>query len=351
MIPFDELTKLGKIRRFRRLAKAALDTYGMADARFRFVRLAGNAVFRVFASNPGPVRMENEPFERGQYLLRIHDRSEQATDAVKLEMEWLSAIRRDAGLAVPEPVAAPDGRLLIQVSLPGIPAKRDCTLLRWVKGRFVRKEAHPRHFRAQGCLMAQLHNHAEQWRSPHGLIKRRFDPDGLFRDDAGAGLPNSEAWSLLPDTYRKPFEKVARETTQVMEKLGTGAEVYGLIHGDCGIDANVLFWNGEARMIDFDGSGFGYYAYDLSLALEHCWKDAAYPGYREALLDGYAEFRSLPDDQLKRLDLFLAAFYVYMGLWTAALDRVYPDSPNGPYRRRRWLQRGLEFIAPRIARF
>ncbi len=344
MKPFDELTRPGKIRRLRRLAEAALEVYGFAGARLKFITLAGNAVFRVFAPKSETNLLEDGPFVNDQYLLRIHDRREQATDAIELEMEWLTAIRRDAGLPVPEPVHTPDGKLLIKVSISRIPDKRDVTLLRWMKGRFMRNNIRPHHFKAQGRLMAQLHNHAEHWQAPPGLTKRRFDPDGLFKDDAGAGLPNSEAWALLPENYLKPFKVVARKITQVMKALGKGPGVYGLIHGDCGVDANVLFHKGEARIIDFDGSGFGYYAYDLSLALEHCWDDKEYVRYRDALLDGYAEFRTGVDKQLKHMHLFLAAFYVYMGLWTVAVEKVYPDAPGHPQRRQRWLERGLRYI-------
>ncbi|UCD95540.1 MAG: phosphotransferase, partial [Candidatus Zixiibacteriota bacterium] len=319
MKPFDELTRLGKVRRFRQLAKEALKAYGLADADFKLARFAGNAVFLVIASNVGHIKTDDGLYEKDRYLLRIHDRSEQPTDAIGLEMEWLAAIRRDTGLPVPEPVPTPEGKLLAQISIPGIPEERNCTLLRWVKGRFITSGIRPHHFRAQGRLMAQLHNHAAHWRPPKNLTKRRFDWIGLFRDDAGAGLPNSKAWPLLPHQYREPFEIVARKTKHVMDELGKSTDVYGLIHGDCGVDANVLFWRGEARAIDFDGSGFGYYVYDLTLTLEHCWEEAAYPQYRGALLDGYAEFRVVPEEQLKHMNLFLATFYVYMSLWTAAL--------------------------------
>jgi Ser/Thr protein kinase RdoA (MazF antagonist) len=348
---FDDLTGPGKIRRFRRLAEAALDVYGLATSRFKFITLAGNAVFRVFAPDPRAGISENEPFVRDQYLLRIHDPREQATDAIRLEMEWLTAIRRDTGLPVPEPVFTPDGRPLIKVSTPGIPEKRDVTILRWMKGQFMGNNIRPYHFKAQGRLMAQLHNHAEIWHSPSGLAKRRFDPEGLFKDDAGAGLPNSEAWVLMPQKYSRSFEVVARKTTRVMNKLGKGPGVYGLIHGDCGVDANVLFHKGEARAIDFDGSGFGYYAYDLTLALEHCWDDGEYLRYRDALLEGYAEFRTGVDTQLKHMDLFLAAFYVYMGLWTIAMEKVRPDAPGHLQRRNRWLERGLQYIKSHLTCF
>ncbi|UCC79124.1 MAG: phosphotransferase [Candidatus Zixiibacteriota bacterium] len=329
------------------MAEAALEVYGFAEARLKFITLAGNAVYRVFASNSETDVSENDPFVKDQYLLRIHDCREQDTDAIELEMEWLTAIRRDAGLPVPEPVFTADRKLLIKVSVPGIPDKRDVTLLRWIKGRFMGNNIRPNHFKAQGRLMAQLHNHAQHWQPPPGLTKRRFNPDGLFKDDAGAGFPNSEAWALLPESYLKPFEAVARKTTQVMNELGKGSGVYGLIHGDCGVDANVLFHKGEARIIDFDGSGFGYYAYDLSLALEHCWDDKEHLRYRDALLDGYAEFRTGVERQLKHMDLFLAAFYVYMGLWTIAVEKVYPDAPGHPQRRQRWLERGLRYIESR----
>jgi Ser/Thr protein kinase RdoA (MazF antagonist) len=344
MRPFGELTYLGKVQRYRKLAKQALDAYGLGKACFRLIRMAGNVLFRVVESNIAFITQANDPYVEGRYLLRIHDSREQPTEAIELELAWLSAICREAHLPVPEPVPTLEGKLLQQVAIPGIPQKHDCSLLRWVKGRFVSNGIRPYHYRAQGRLMAQLHNHASRWEPPISQSKRSFDWAGLFREDAGAGIPNSEAWSLLPPRYLKPFEIIAKRTKRLMVEWGRSSDVYGLIHGDCGVDANVLFWKGEARAIDFDGSGFGYYMYDLSLALEHCWEEAAYPEYRDALLDGYSEFRSIRSEQSNYMDLFLAAFYVYMSLWTSAMDKVHPNSPNASKRRQRWQQRGMEFI-------
>ncbi len=349
MRSFDELTYLKKVYRFRQVAKVVLPAYGIAGAQFKLLRIAGNAVFRVFASDPSTDATTNDIYQPGQYLLRIHDDSEQPAGAIRLEMEWLAAIYRDAELPVPQPVPALDGNLMLEVSIPAIGEIRNCTLLRWVKGRYVSKRIQPCHFKAQGQMMAQLHNHAAGWQPPKNLTKRRFNWEGMFADDAGAGLPNSQAWALLRPQYRGPFETISGKVKQVMDEFGQGSELYGLIHGDCGVDANVLFWKGEARIIDFDGSGFGYYLYDLALALEHCWDDPAYPEYRDALLKGYTEFRPLPEYQRQNLDLFLAAFYVYMSLWTAALTQTRPDSPGNPHRLRRWQERGLRYIKTHIS--
>jgi Ser/Thr protein kinase RdoA (MazF antagonist) len=117
---------------------------------------------------------------------------------------------------------------------------------------------------------------------------------------------------------------VAQRTRQVMNAWGQGPDVYGLIHGDLGVDANMLFWHGEPRAIDFDDSGYGYWVYDLAVALEHCWQQAAFPRYRDALLGGYAGLRSLPTEQLDQLELFIAATEVYWNLWATGGTHLYP---------------------------
>jgi Ser/Thr protein kinase RdoA (MazF antagonist) len=347
MKPFEELSYLGQIRRMRQLAQTALNAYGLSDVRFKFIRQAGNTLFRVNEANP-TLTTKTELYTQGQYMLRIHQPNYQTTEAIELELAWLAAMCRDANLPVPEPISTLNGDLLGQVSTPGIPGQRNCSLLRWVKGRSIRKDAQSHHYRAQGQMMARLHNHATHWPSPPGLTKRQYDWDGLFRDDVGEGLPASEAWSLLPQEYIKPFEGVTREVKQVMDEWGKGPDVYGLIHADLGLDANVLFWGGEARAIDFDDSGFGYYVYDLSLALEHCQENKSLPQFREALLDGYTQIRSLSEDQFKYLDLFLAAFWVYLSLWAAAMVHLHPKHKETLLRR---MERAFRLVKQYIANY
>jgi Ser/Thr protein kinase RdoA (MazF antagonist) len=326
MVPYEELTYLGRVRRMRRLAHLALDSYGLAGARFKLLRQAGNTLYRVYAARTAFEVEGNELYVPGQYMLRIHEPGYQATGAIELELAWLAAMCREANLPVPEPLPALDGRLLIQVSTPGIPGERNVSLLRWLKGRFIPDSIGARHYRAQGRLMAQLHAFSARWQPPPGLTKRRWDWDGLFRDVEGAGLPGSQVWDLVQRRYHAAFDFVRRRARAVMDRWGNGPDVYGLIHADLGVDANLLFWGSppEARAIDFDDSGFGYWMYDLAVSLEHCRDDAAYPEFRDALLEGYAGVRSLPNWQVEQLELFMAAFYVYVSLWCAAMTQSYP---------------------------
>jgi Ser/Thr protein kinase RdoA (MazF antagonist) len=324
MKPFNELTRLGRIRRMRGLASEALKRYGITKANYHLVRQAGNTLFRVYTSNLPGVGSGSDLFEEDQYLLRVHEVGYQEMEAIELELAWLDAMRREANLPVPEPMKTLDGHLLLPIEVPDIPGKRNCSLLRWVRGRSVKNRFQAHHFRAQGRLMASLHNFSTRWQPPAGKCKRRFDWDGLFQNDVGSGMTNAQAWDLLKPLHRDAFSYVAVRLREVMSEWGEDIDVFGLIHGDLGMDANLFFWHGEPRAIDFDDSGFGYWAYDLAVALDACRDDPDYRRYRDALLNGYAEFRSMPEAQVEQVDLFLAGTEVYWNLWATGGIHLYP---------------------------
>jgi Ser/Thr protein kinase RdoA (MazF antagonist) len=341
MKAYDELTRLGRIRRIRRFALVALAEYGISNARLCLLRQAGNTLFRVWTDDVPNFEPRADLLEDGQYLLRVHQPGYQEAEAIELELAWLTAMRREADLPVPEPVAALNGRWLLPVGDSAVPGMRNCSLLRWVRGRSVENCFGLHHFRAQGALMARLHSFSAQWQVPAGVRKRKFDWDGLFRNDAGSGVANAEAWALLSPRNRKAFCFVAQRVREVMEEWGQDPDVFGLIHGDLGVDANLLFWHAEPRVIDFDDSGFGYWVFDLEVALDVCKEGPFYPDYRDALLSGYAEFRSLSEKQAEQVDLFLAAFEVYWNLWATGGTHLNRGL-RGYYRER--IARMAEFI-------
>jgi Ser/Thr protein kinase RdoA (MazF antagonist) len=107
------------------------------------------------------------------------------------------------------------------------------------------------------------------------------------------------------------------------------AMFFGVIHGDLGVDANLLFWHGQPRAIDLDDSGFGYWVFDLAIALDVCRDDPHYSRYRDALLNGYSEFRSLPQRQADQIELFLAGSEVHWHLWATGGTRLHPNLQAG----------------------
>ena len=82
MIPFDDLTYRGQLRRLRHLAHEALATYNLGDFTLRPLQHRENATFLVRA---GGVR----------YLLRVSRPGYREHAAIRSELEWLDAITRD----------------------------------------------------------------------------------------------------------------------------------------------------------------------------------------------------------------------------------------------------------------
>jgi Ser/Thr protein kinase RdoA (MazF antagonist) len=142
-----------------------------------------------------------------------------------------------------------------------------------------------------------------------------------------------DVWPLLPKPHVRGFEAVARRVRGAMENLGAGSDAFGLIHADLGVDANLLFWRGQPRAIDFDELGLGYWVYDLAVALEHCREQRDYRSKRDALLVGYCGVRALPQEQTQYLDLFMAAVDVHLGLWTNAVVSLRPGGREAVHRR------------------
>lgn len=314
----------------KRLARAALHAYGLADARPTFISYHGNFIYRVDApggAGPGgvPGGRHRGLYVPNRYVLRIH-MDYHSIEAIRSELQWLDALRRDADMPVPEPVPAPDGDLLMELPVPGGSGRRKCSLLRWLNGRFLTGGFHAGRARAWGRLMARLHEHALKWKLPGGFTRRQNDWDGMFGDGARFEFPAAELWEAIPPRFRGPFEHVTGRVRRVMEELGRGPDAYGLVHSDLDVKTNVLFAGGEARAIDFDDSGFAYWVHDLAFALSP-WQGSP-DEYRiqDALLDGYSEVRSFPRFQLRHLSLFKAAFNATLMLWMIDWAKLRPDS-------------------------
>jgi Ser/Thr protein kinase RdoA (MazF antagonist) len=137
MKPYNELTRLGRLRRLRKLAGVALEEYGLTGANLTFTHSGGNVIFRVDAPGPVPDHIKHDPYVPNRYNLRMlatnHD------EGVLGELTWLSALRKEANLPVPEPVPTPSGELLCRITTPLVSAGKLVSLMRWVDGHHITK--------------------------------------------------------------------------------------------------------------------------------------------------------------------------------------------------------------------
>ena len=314
------LSNRQQIARLRRLAVQALGAYPLVAPELRFVAHGENTTFRVDAMLAGgPDR----------FLLRVHrparhGRRLDSAAAVGSELDWLTALRADTGLSVPEPFRTTSGKLTTAAASPDVPEPRVCSLLRWMDGRVHSSVPRLVHLRRLGSVMARLHNHASQWCPPPGFARIRWDWETFFGDAmVYGGINAADTWDLIPADLRRKFDRVASGMQRVMTQLGDGTDQVGLIHADLHLD-NALFWRDDVRIIDFDDCGFGYWLYDIAVSLWELRHRGDYEQFRTALIEGYTQHRPLPPGGLTHLDDFIATREVAFGLWYAGTAEVNP---------------------------
>jgi Ser/Thr protein kinase RdoA (MazF antagonist) len=320
MKSYDELTRLGRLRRIRELAEAALEAYGLRGARLTFLRYFTNIIYRVDVPGPVPPGEDVDPYVPNRYLLRVlvSGHWEYALG----ELTWLAALSHEAGLPVPRPVPTLAGELQTRIATPGVPKGRIVSLMRWVDGRQRTTGLRPRHFRAWGRMVARLHAFAAGWQPPERFQRYVWDWEGLL-GGRGFGCSVEELVASMPRHLQEPFQIVSGEGRAAMEGLGKGPDAYGMVHGDMCL-GNVLFKAGEVLPIDFEDCGFGYWLWDIGVALsDQPWTEEWFRR-RDAFLEGYTRVRTLSASQLRHLDLFVALDSATVVLWASQFLRDDP---------------------------
>ena len=319
MKPFQELNRRSRLYRLRELAKKALGAYGLDEARLSFIQYAENIIYRVDA--PGLASAGNDDsYISNRYVLRIHAMGD--TKAIASELTWLAALNGEAGLPVPAPVSTPDGKLLTTIVTPGIPKGRVVSLMRWLDGQKLLKGLRPKHLTALGGVVAQLHNFAAGWQPPEGFERPEWDWDAQL---GGSVFSHSreELVASMPLQFQEPFNAVSQDAKQVMEALGKRPDAFGMIHADL-YPENVLYKAGKAYPIDFEDCGYGYWMWDIAVALCQWAWDKDWERMRDAFREGYAQVRTLPEAQWAQLDLFVATQFATMVLWSSVFLKHDP---------------------------
>jgi len=285
---FERLPQSEKVERYTRLARKAVSAYGLSEARLAYVGGPTDATFEVITGDP-----------TRHYALRICSPG-RSPNALQREILWLTALRHDTNLSVPEPILTMDGELVRKVSIAGVHGFRPCVLLRWVNGESLDSELTADHLRSVGGLMAVLHAHAETFRWPEEITPPRRNAT-LMSEVLNEGLLRARYSEEEVGLFRKAIELIA----VTMANLRDGPDVAGVIHGELH-RRNVLFHEGEACTIGFEACRWGYYAYDL--AVVHSWAERREAGDElvAALLDGYRSLRDLPEEVERHIPVFSA---------------------------------------------
>lgn len=305
--PYDELTRLGKIRRLRRLALAALEDYDLNVDWVRFMTIETNTMFKVRTTD-------------GQrYVFRIYANDDTSLQENRAEMFWLRAIIRDTDIRVTEPVARRDGEYLTVLQTPDIPGEQRCALFKWVPGRVLENYLTAGNYHKLGQSMARLHEHAATLNPlPPDLYPMKWDKVFYFPDEPIV-YDTPEYRHLFPPERIALMNDVIARAEHLFARMFSDENGLILIHGDLHF-WNVHYHRGDLYLMDFGDISLGYPVQDIAITLFYGRDRENYMTLREAFREGYSSVRPWPVEGEYTIATLMAARSVNFMNYVAHID-------------------------------
>jgi Ser/Thr protein kinase RdoA (MazF antagonist) len=294
----------------RSVAEAALIEYGLGpECELSTLGVSENVLFRV-----------DDRVGGRRSVLRVHRPGYHSVAAIRSELAWLRALRRDRVADVPEVIPGPDGAEV--VSVPGTDGDAAHVVrFRWLDGQEPVGTRLTEDFHTLGRIAARFHRHARTWDPPPGFTRPRWDWDTSIGERGHWGR-----WQDGPGVGRGERVLLGRTAEKVRERLvgfGTGPDRFGLVHADMRL-ANLLVdpTDGRVRVIDFDDCGFSWFLYDFAAAVSFLEDDPRVPEWARAWVRGYRSQAPLPVEQERELPTFVILRRLLLLAWLG----THPDT-------------------------
>lgn len=236
--------------------------------------------------------------EGPRFTLRVHRPGYQSQASIRSELAWLETLNRDTDLPLARPLPGVDGALLQTIRFGD--DQRSAVLFGFLPGREPTLDDDlVSLFEQLGRFAAILHRQGQSWRRPADFSRQLWgaaqilDADGLWGD-----------WRVAPGVtadIRTILIQLDAALRQDTDTYGTGPDRFGLIHADMRL-GNLLVNQGRVALIDFDDSGFCWFAYDFAAAISFHETAPIIPALRAAWLRGYLPVRTLSAADIAAMD-------------------------------------------------
>lgn len=272
-----------------------------------------------------------EGLDGNTYALRVHRKGYHDLEELNSEHVWTSSLS-NAGLLVPEAVVTRSGEAYTSVSFLNSSEYRYVGLVKWIEGTILNdlildleEKDVSDVYESLGKVVAKFHKATIAWEKPKDFKRHSFDTDGFLGSKPFWG----RFWEAQNATTREreKLSLIRNNITEILSKLPRDINSFGMIHADLH-SQNVLIQGKSLSVIDFDDSGFGWYGFDLAVAIwdrldftaTGCHFDIAY----KSLIRGYLEERPNAKDIIETIPTFLL-------MRTLMIIRWIEDRPESGY--------------------
>lgn len=229
-----------------------------------------------------------------KYLWKRHNQTN--ISFIESELRWMEALNKDTKLRLQSPVKNKRGELVTTVVDTSTEALSHWTLQTWVEGELLSEQPTEDQLQKLAQVLVILHEHATDWTAPEGFQRDAYNEEDLNR--TFQELTNNLTKDSLIASHKELLEKTLHKIAMVVRDMEKTRQTWGVIHGDIH-ESNYVFHVESPAILDFSSCGYGFYLYDLAQCLLHL-----VPENRKKLISYYFEIRSLPRDQMEKVEVF-----------------------------------------------
>lgn len=280
-----------------------------AATTMRLLNLSENATFAL-----------SDPATGRDLVLRLHRVGYSSPEEIESELAWIDALRREAVIETAAPVAALDGTRVQRLESPSGASARHAVAFEWLAGSEPGASGDATlWFERLGELSAKMHRHARSWVRPANFRRKRWDLQAMIGPAAYWG-----SWREgigLDAAGTRELEQALTHIARRLERFGTGAERFGLVHADLRL-ANLLVDGAHLRIIDFDDCGFSWFLYDFATAVSFIEHEPIVPRLLHAWVRGYRRIGALSDEERAEMPTFVVLRRILLTAWLASHREV-----------------------------
>ena len=252
-------------------AHEILKKYGIVAADIECMNFEFNATFSVSTQN-------------GQkYALRLNINSTRTLANIQAETQWVRSLARIPSINVSTPIATLDDKYVVSGHHEDSGQTIYAVMYSWLEGEEIGDEPTVEQLHTVGQAIALMHQNGSDFELTDGAELPTFNDFMWGTEDY---LFSSKS-SLKPGD-RQLIEKARDLIMKFTDELYTNSPVH-IIHADFH-GWNLMWFEDQVFIFDFDDCGFGVEAQDIAVALYYL--DT--PEQNVALLDGYKSVRPLP---------------------------------------------------------
>jgi Ser/Thr protein kinase RdoA (MazF antagonist) len=289
------------LRSLQALAERAVTLYCLPyDVSVDLINVSENATYRV----------EDRASGR-KWALRVHRAGYHSRTAIASELAWLMALRAEAGVVTPVPVAGRDGELIQTLAHGAVSEPRNIVVFEWEDGTEPARTDEAS-FELLGETAARMHAHIRCWHRPRWFERHTWD----FETSLGA-CPHWGRWQdgmgVTPENMGV-FAATVAVIHDRLQRFGKSPDRFDLVHGDMRL-ANLLMDGDTVKVIDFDDSGFSWFLYDCATTVSFFEHAPEVPDLLAAWARGYRRIGSLSKEEENEIATFVMLRRLLLIAW------------------------------------